>query len=118
MNFIWCYAPLILETMIFKKTEDRPNGAIICSKEDVEKLKAKGWVVSMHTNGYANFIGCELNGLSVGFCCYMEHLETDISTPEVGYYSDSWNGDVDIKSQKDLDNYIKIIDCMVALNGA
>ena len=42
----------------------------------------------------------------------------DSYTLEVGYYSDSWNGDVDIKSQKDLENYIKMIACMVALNGA
>ena len=102
--------------MEFKKTKDRPNGAIICSKEEAERLKAKGWTVSMHTEGYANFIGCELNGLSIGFCCYMRHLETDIGTPEVGYYNDSWNGSVDIKSQKDLDNYIEMIDCMVKLN--
>lgn len=102
--------------MKFKKTDDRPNGAIVCTKEDIEKLKEKGWTISMHTDYYANFIGSYLNDLSIGLCCYIEHLETDLSSPEVGYYNDSWQGSIDIKSQKDLDNYIKLIDCIVALN--
>lgn len=102
--------------MIFKETKDRPLGAIICTEKDLEQLKKKGWTINVHTKGYVNFIGAELNGLSVGFCCWMSNLETSISTPEVGYYNDSWEGDVNIKTQKDLDNYIKMIDCIIVLN--
>lgn len=98
-------------------TNDKPNGAIVCTREDLEVLKAKGWVVSMHHDtSYSNFIGADLNGLKVGFCSYLDNLCPDINTPEVGYYSDSWNGDVYIKSQEDLDKFIQMIDCMVYLS--
>ena len=95
--------------MKWEITKDKPLGAITCTKEYTDILKLKGWVVDFHTEGYANFIGFELNGLSIGFCCWMSNLEITVGTPEVGFYNDSWEGNIDVKNQKDLNIVIKII---------
>jgi hypothetical protein len=96
--------------MIYTVTDNYPLGSIAFAVEDLHELQDKGWEVNMHTPYYANFIGVNLNGLKIGFCNYMDSLETLLETPEVGYYSDSWQGDVQINSQQELDWFIAMID--------
>ena len=46
----------------------------------------------------------------------MSNLNIELSTPEVGYYNDSWSGHINIRSQEDLDNLVAMIDLMIKLN--
>ena len=99
----------------FYKSDEYPNGAIKLSKEDALKLQKNGWSVNFHTDYYLNFIGCNFNGLEIGFYNWMSNLDAGISTPEVGYYSDSWSETVKFKSQECLDVFIDTISNLVWL---
>ena len=100
----------------FFKSDEYPNGAIKVTKEDALKLQEIGWSVNFHTDYYLNFIGCDFKGLEIGFCNWMSNLDAVISTPEVGYYSDSWGEAVKFKSQECLDSFVDTISNLVWLS--
>jgi hypothetical protein len=100
----------------FLKSDEYPNGAIKITKEDALKLQKEGWEVNFHTENYLNFIGCNFNGLEIGFCNWMTNLDAIITTPEVGYYGDSWLERVKFKSQDCLDNFVDTISNLVWLS--
>ena len=100
----------------FYKSDEYPNGAIKLSKEDALKLQKNGWSVNFHTDYYLNFIGCNFNGLEIGFYNWMSNLDAGISTPEVGYYSDCWSETVNFKSQECLDVFVNTISNLVWLS--
>ncbi len=100
----------------FFKSDEYPNGAIKVTKEDALKLQEIGWVVDFHTDYYLNFIGCNFNGLNIGFSNWMHSLDAVISTPEVGYYEDSWVEVVKFKSQDCLDAFVYTISNLVWLS--
>ena len=100
----------------FFKSDEYPNGAIKLTKEDALKLQEIGWSVNFHTDYYLNFIGCNFKGLEIGFCNWMSNLDAVISTPEVGYYSDSWGEAVKFKSQDCLDAFVDTISNLVWLS--
>ncbi len=103
--------------MIFKPTEDRPSGAIICTAEELEILKSKGWIVNTHYNNtMVNHLGANIDGLNIGFSGYLGNLSAGLESPEIGYYSDVWFGDINIRSQTDLDDFILMIDCAIRLS--
>ena len=100
----------------FFKSDEYPNGAIKVTKEDALKLQEIGWLVNFHTDYYLNFIGCNFKGLEIGFCNRMSNLDAVISTPEVGYYSESWGETVKFKSQECLDAFVDTISNLVWLS--
>lgn len=100
----------------FRKSKEYPNGAVEISKDSALKLQELGWKVSFHTDYYYNFIGGEFKGLQIGFGAWDENLEISISSPEVGYYSDSWCEPIKVNSQKDLDKLVEFIHNMVELS--
>lgn len=101
---------------IFSKSAEYPNGAISITKENILKLQELGWEVNFHTDYYLNFIGCNFNGLEIGFYSYTNNLDAGISSPEVGYYSDCWSETVEIKSQNCLDVFVNTISNFVWLS--
>lgn len=100
----------------FYKSDEYPNGAIKLSKEDALRLKKIGWSVCFRTDYYLNFIGCNFNGLKIGFYNWMSNLDAGVSTPEVGCYSDGWSETIKFKSQECLDVFIDTISNLVWLS--
>ncbi len=97
----------------FFKSDEYPNGSIKITKEDALKLQKKGWEVKFHTENYLSFIGCNFNGLEIGFCNWMTNLDAIITTPEVGYYGDSWLERVKFKNKECLYTFIDTISNLV-----
>lgn len=100
----------------FYKSDEYPSGTIKLSKEDALRLKEIGWSVNFRTDYYLNFIGCNFNGLEIGFYNWMSNLDAGVSTPEVGYYSDSWSETIKFKSQECLDVFVDTISNLVWLS--
>jgi len=100
----------------FFKSDEYPNGAIKVTKEDALKLQEIGWSVDFHTDYYLNFIGCNFEGLEIGFCNWMHNLDAVICTPEVGYDSEAWGETVKFKSQDCLDAFVDTISNLVWLS--
>lgn len=103
----------------FEKTNDKPNGTIILNRDNddflLKKLIERGWESSIHANCLINNLGVNLDGLIIGLEGYFDNLTVNFETPEVGYYSDSWGGSIDIKSQDDLDRFVNIIDNFIII---
>lgn len=110
------YQALVRRCFTFYKSDEYPNGAIKLLKEDALKLQEIGWSVDFHTDYYLTFIGCNFNGLEMGFYNWMSNLDAGISTPEVGYYSDCWDKTVRFKSQDCLDVFVDTISNLVWLS--
>jgi len=100
--------------MKFKNTKEYPN-AITCETSELDALKAKGWSVSMNTKCYANFIGFCSGDIEIGFGCWMHNLGADVcgSTSGGEIVAES---NIKIKSQKDLNDFCKMIDMFISLS--
>ena len=103
--------------MKFTETEEKPSGCVQFDiNGDREWLERRGWVVDMHTQHYANLIGYQSDTVTIGFNCYIDHLEASIISSPVGYYGDRWEESFDIQSQDDLDRFMGMIDNFIHFN--
>lgn len=91
------------------------NGKVVCTQDELQKLKDRGFDVSMHTEYYTNGIVANAHGFSFGFYNWLDNLEFFMDSQEVGYYSDSYQVRLSVKTQEDLDKCLNLMDALVAI---